>query len=178
MSSKLHSIFKELETKKNCFQEKVSSVSSKKLAVKPAENKWSVIQIYFHVVKTEMVTTLAIENSLKHKDELQKSGLEEFVNSKMLSIAIKSPFKIKSPKIVANPPETYKRKELDNKWNSVREKLSKIIDEFPIELENKNTFKHPYTGYMNIFRTLKFLSIHIDNHLQQIERVLKTIEKQ
>ena len=60
------------------------------------------------------------------------------------------------------------------KWGTIRSSLKEYIDKFPKEYLDKEIFKHPIAGWLNLLQTINFLQNHFDHHKLQI---LKRIEE-
>lgn len=147
------------------------------LTFKIKQEKWSITQVLFHVLKAEIISVLYLKKQLKNETELKKAGAAASARSMLLNTALKSDFKFKAPSIVANPPENYNIKELTNRWNKTRNDLKEILENFPEELYGKLVFKHMFAGQFNIFQTLDFFQNHFDHHKKQIHNLLKAQRK-
>ncbi len=160
-----------LESKTQELIDSLNNIPLETLNYRPGQDKWSIIQIIFHLVKTERITEVAISNSVKHSENLREAGFKESISSTILNLALKSPLKIKAPALLIKIPETYDLNELIKKWKTVRENLFEILNDFPVNLINKNVFEHPYSSKMNISQTLDFLRLHLCHHLKQVEKI-------
>jgi hypothetical protein len=171
--AKLSSKFDNLEKSRKDLTAYLQTVDKNGLTFKINQNKWSTIQICFHVVKSEQLTILSLYKNLELKDQLRDSGITTSIRNISLSLVLKSNFKVKAPAIVANMPEDYDLTELMKKWETIRISLKNFLDNFPEQYLNKEIFKHPYAGWLNLFQALKFLQNHFDHHEA---KVIKLIE--
>ena len=55
-------------------------------------------------------------------------------------------------------PEEYDFAELMKKWGTIRSSLKEYIDKFPKEYLDKEIFKHPIAGWINLSQTTQFFT--------------------
>jgi DinB superfamily len=165
--------FNNLEKSRTNLTAYLQAVDKNCLTFKINESKWSAIQICFHVIKSEQVTILSLNKNLQLKDNLKNSSVITLIRGASLSFVLKSNFKVKAPAIVANMPEDYDLTELMKKWETIRISLKDFLDNFPEQYLNKEIFKHPYAGWLNLFQTLKFLQNHFNHHRIQIINLIE-----
>ena len=140
------------------------------LTFKINKNKWSPLQICFHVIKSEQLTLLALNKTKQSIENLKKSGLAGIMRDVSLRFALKSKIKFKAPAMVAKVPEDYDFTELMKKWETIRSSLKEYTDDFPEQYSDRAVFKHPIAGWMNLSQALNFLQSHFDHHKLQIEK--------
>ena len=108
--------------------------------------------------------------------QVEKSGLREALKSTLLKLSLKLPIKYRAPKSIADSlPEEIEWNEFLLKWGDTRDEIYKFIEWLPKEAVDKNIFKHPRTGMMNITQTLRFIKDHFDHHVPQIKTQLELI---
>ncbi len=169
---KIKSKFFHLQESRKNLASQLTAIDSRFMIFKINAEKWSAIQICFHIIKSEQLTIISLGKNLQLKDRLKKSSFISTVRSMSLTYVLKSGIKIKAPAIVANMPENYDFDELMKKWQTIRTSLKDYIDKFPAEYLNKEIYKHPIAGWLNLSQTLIFLQNHFDHHKIQIERLL------
>ena len=140
----------------------------KALTFKVDKDKWSPLQICFHVIKSEQLTFLTLNKNLQLKDNLKKSGFADIIRDASLSFILKSKIKIKAPALVAKPPENYDLPELIKKWETIRTSIKNYLEVFPEKYLKREIFNHPIVGWLNLAQTLNFLQNHLDHHVRQI----------
>ena len=171
--NKLKSKFEKLELSRINLTTLFNSIDEQALTFKSNPEKWSIVQICFHVIKSEQLTVLVLNKNLQLKDDLKKSGFLGIIRDHSLRFALKSKIKFRAPAIVANPPETYDFQELMKKWETIRISLKTYLDNFPEKYLQKEINKHPIAGWLNLPQTLNFLQNHFDHHKLQIEKRIK-----
>jgi hypothetical protein len=169
--------FNTLEKLRENIFDSIDSIDLETLLLKPAEDKWSILQLIFHLVKTEQVSIISIQNNLKRTGEIGEAGFGAKLRAALLILAMKSSFKFKAPMILRKVPESYDPEELKKKWMRLRSGLKLILENIKPEETKKKLFHHPYSGNMNIFQALSFLKEHLHHHTKQIERIISYKQK-
>ncbi len=139
---------------------------------RPAEDKWSITQIVFHLVKAEQLSLISINKEMKNENQ-QKAGLSALVRASLLKYSLKSRLKFKAPPILGKMPETYDLNELETKWITIRNKLNITLGEVNPNIGKNYMFTHPYAGRLNIEQTMDFLVEHFNHHCRQIKNLTK-----
>jgi DinB superfamily len=176
MNPKFDKKFISLEKKKNKIVETISGLDREILNKKLKEDKWSITQILFHIVKTERLVEISIKNKIKDKN-LKEIEIHSSFMILYCRFAFASFFKFKAPDLLRNIPEVYDIEELKSKWQIIRKEFKELLEEFPPDFFNSSVFEHPYFGKFNIFQTLDFLYYHIKRHEGQITRIIKSSNK-
>lgn len=172
MQQKFEQIFNTLEEDRKELSALLSPLSSDSLNFKTSEDKWSIMQIVFHVVKADRVSVLAIGKGLKSGINV-KSGSDAEIRSARLIEAMKSDVKFKAPALFAKVPDTYDLGELQKKWETSRAQLKEILEELPEEAADLELYEHPYAGRLSLMQGLEFLHHHYLHHLKQIKRLIE-----
>ena len=157
-----------LEEKRKKLYELLETLDEKQLNFRPAEDKWSITQIVFHLVKAEQLSVISINKEIRNTNS-RRAGVSSFVRSSLLKYALMSPLKFKAPAIMGNIPKEYDINELKTKWITVRKKLHTALGDVDTELGKRYLFTHPYAGKMNIYQTMDFLVQHFNHHNRQIK---------
>ena len=159
-----------LEANRNELFNLLEKLDEKQLNYRPAEDKWSITQIVFHLVKAEQLSVISINKEMK-KTTQQKAGISALVRASLLKYSLKSSLKFKAPPILGKMPESYDINELKTKWVTIRNKLNIALGEVNIDAGNKYMFTHPYAGRLNIHQTMDFLVEHFNHHYRQIKKL-------
>lgn len=169
MNNRFSSIFLALESDKTKILNLINGLDNERLNLKPKEDKWSLAQILFHIIKGEQYALIAFLNALKQDVKLDSVGLSAFIKSSILIWSLKTNIKFKAPPIAQKVPENVNTKELLHKWNEIRNGINNVCINITKEKYNKGIFKHPFIGMINLNQALKFLLFHLEHHLKQIE---------
>jgi len=177
MKKDLYIKFEELEKSRVALFKQLDGLNDKEINFKNDPAKWSVVQIIFHLVKSEQLTVIAFNRNLEKTQKLKNSGIMGFFRHISLSIALKSSLKFKAPRMLSNMPDKYDIQELKNKWDTIRNNFSEVLEKLPESIGNKATFKHPLAGWLNSNQMLDFLKNHFDHHNRQIQNLME-VQKQ
>lgn len=164
--------FDKLEKSRKDFFSELENQDESALTFKIDKNKWSSIQICFHLVKSEQLTLLALNKNFEKRENLKNCGATGFFRYSALFLALKSGLKFKAPALLGNMPESYDFSELKKKWETIRISMEKYLNNFPEDLIKKEIFKHPIAGWLNLNQTLGFLQDHFDHHKVQVTKLL------
>ncbi len=164
-------IFNTLEDDRSGLFKLLETVPEERLNLKPSEDKWSIVQIVFHIVKADRVSVFAIVKELKSGKNVKSGSDAEFRSARLVE-AMKSDTKFKAPGLFAKVPDTYDLGELQKKWETSRVQLKEILEELPEEAGDLELYEHPYAGRLSLIQGLEFLHHHYLHHLKQIKKLL------
>ena len=148
--------------------------SERTLNKRPAENKWSVLQVMNHLILVEGYGKAYVEKKLSFNPELKKAGLGGSWRKIVMNAAVKIPIKINAPAPVSgdNLPEESSFWETAKKWKQQREELRAFLESLPVEHFNKELYKHPLAGKMSLYGLMDFNVAHFKRHRKQINKIL------
>jgi uncharacterized damage-inducible protein DinB len=173
MSAQLAKKYDEIEEIKNDFLSKIENVSHQKLNEIPADGKWSLGQVYFHLYYAESGTIKVIQKNLRENKIKNKSGISDSLRSVLLKAVMRSPLKIKAPAVASKVPDSITIDEIKGFFTANTEIYRQLLTDLPIELEDKQIFKHPLAGLFNIEQTINFVREHYLHHERQVNALLK-----
>jgi len=176
MNNKLCIKFDRLEKTRLELMENLEKFGEKELSFQPHQDKWSIIQVIHHLNKTEQLSVAYINKKLQYRTNIKNSGSAAVIRSFLLKLALRSPFRFKAPKFIADVSQTGTFESIKDQWEETRKDIRKLLDEFPDDFLDKNIFKHAFAGRMNIFQMLNFMQDHFDHHLKQIGRIKKKLK--
>ena len=142
------------------------------LQFRPANHKWSILQILFHLNSSESNSVKYIVKKSQGGSSIPKSTFLSSIKSSVLSAALRF-LKWKKPAVLPDPPENLSTNEVINAWNETRMQLKQLLEKLPDDMLERNIFRHPAAGRMNMIHALKFMQDHFDHHLKQIEERMK-----
>jgi DNA-binding transcriptional regulator GbsR (MarR family) len=85
---------------------------------------------------------------------------------------LKLPLKFKAPKQVSKVPDSISKDEIKKYFDKNTKDFIKILEELPVDLEDKLIFKHPISGLFSITQTLNFVREHYLHHERQLNALL------
>lgn len=171
MNKKLKSAFQELENARLQMQHVAEGCDERQQYYKPSDHEWSIVQVMTHLMNAEQAILTYIRGKISNPVQLKKAGFQSGLRSLLVSLALKYVKKLKAPAIVANPTDTLNFGQVKQAWSEGRDQLRKLLEEMPDELIDKEIFRHPRAGMMNIYQTLIFMREHVQHHMAQIRRL-------
>jgi len=156
------------------FLKVLKDYSERTLNKKPAEGKWSVLQVMHHLILVEGFGKAYVEKKLSFNPELKKAGLGGAWRKFIMNTSVKIPFKINAPGAVSgqNLPEESSFWETAKKWKQQREELRAFLEGLPVEYFEKELYKHPMAGKMSLYGLMDFNVAHFKRHRKQINKIL------
>lgn len=155
--------------------EVLKDYSEKTLNKKPAEDKWSVMQIMNHLILVEGYGQSYVKKKLSFNPELKKAGLPVAWRTFLMKTYLKFPFKVNAPDAVSGEhlPEYSSFWETAKKWKQQREELRTMMENMPLEHFDKELYKHPLAGKLTLIGLLDFNEGHFARHKKQMNKILK-----
>ena len=167
--------FEKMEVIKAIFLRSLASLDLETLNRKPDPASWTILQIIFHLTKSEGGTLQYIRKKTQDPGALPRAGFVPWFRIAALVVGIRSPFKFKAPKGIADVPETGEFQAASLAWAEVREDWREFIEAFPPALNDRTIFRHPFVGLLGPAQTMIFLNEHLGNHVRQIGRIRKAL---
>lgn len=174
--SKVH--LKNLDDKLVSLLHDLKNYSDAKLNEQPKDHAWSVLQIMQHLIKAEGGSIAYVQKKLSFEPSLETAGVKSSFNSVMLNLALSSPFKVKAPAQISgdNLLTNLTFWDVAKQWKQQRNELRTYLEGLPLDLYDKDVYKHPMTGKMTLSNMLSFFNTHVDRHTKQIKKTLKKID--
>jgi hypothetical protein len=139
----------------------------------PPGGGWSYAEVYSHILQATLGSTIALERCTNNNCPPTTKRLT-FLGNLMMFIGRFPPVKVKVPKAVEAKMPANKIGKEDAK--NLLIKCRKRIDETTALLKQSSSnarYKHPRLGMLNAKQWFKFIRIHLQHHLMQLERIAK-----
>ncbi len=162
-----------IEKERKTLLEKLAGFDDEKLNEKPKPDKWSVLQVMNHLIKSEKLSVVYIKRKVNGNSDLKRTSFKSKINAFLLRIGLLLPLKLKAPANVSDLPDYDTFENVKANWDKTREMFLSIIIEMPDEMLEKDVFKHPSIGEMNIVGAVDFFDSHFKHHRKQIYSLLK-----
>ena len=175
MNKKLEIKLRQLEGSRLQLLNELSKIPITKLNTSPAQGKWSVAQVIYHLNKAESLSLVYIGKKMHDVNNLKKTGFIEWLKLLIVKIAFWSPLKFKAPvNVLGDMPENVDYTDIVAQWNLTRNNLQQFLEKMPEELLSKNVFKQPAAGRLNIYQMVDFMQVHFNRHCKQINALTKS----
>lgn len=149
----------------------LENVNSSLLIKKPTKEKWSIIQILYHLLRSEQLSIISIKHTIAKEKNIKKSNILSYFRGLSLSLALSTSLKFKAPQNAAEIPDNGNLNELKIKWDKVRKNLLEIIETTDEKILKSDIFSHPIAGKMNLNAAINFMHSHFNHHKKQIIRL-------
>ncbi|MCH2199185.1 MAG: DinB family protein [Flavobacteriales bacterium] len=160
-----------MEKQKEIFLSTIENWTDKQLYWSPV-GEWNAIQIADHLITSEYGTVSYMQKKTQApSSEIPVAGTESKKESEVLNDALISDKKWKAPAVLPDPKDNMSPQEMKSKWIHIRSKLDSFLNNLDEAYYDKQVFKHPFAGRMNLEQTLGFLEHHIEHHVHQLNRL-------
>ncbi len=175
MEPRLQKEFDLLQKELRLLFQELKVHSNNVLNKKPKPDKWSTLQVLYHLQVAEEGSLNYVKKKLSFNPELKSVNIGSKLREKTINFYMGLPFKFKAPPHVGDGaiPELSEFWTLVSKWRNQRDELGAFLETIPSDLVNKQIFKHPSAGRISLLGMLKFFRAHIKRHKKQINRNLK-----
>ncbi len=177
MEKKIEKKLNQLDEDLRLLLTDLDGYSEKKLNLKPQPNAWSVFQVMHHLTLSEQVSLRYVQKKLSFKPELKKAGIATSLRRSLLKVYLKAPIKVKAPAPVATDmPDIFTFWEVAKAWKQERQALRELLVALPVEVFDKEIYKHPMVGKVTLSTMLDFFQDHFNRHKKQIYRTLNAVD--
>ncbi|RZK80346.1 MAG: DinB family protein [Pedobacter sp.] len=150
---------------------KLESISDEQWQATPPIGGWSYCEVYFHIFDSSILTNQTMLDSATGNGEKKPT---HFIVKLILFMGVLPPGKkFKAPKRLA---ERLKKVSKAEARQLIENFLKQLEAGFPQLIHADPTIKtpHPRMGYFNAFQWLRFMGIHLNHHLKQLDRIEKS----
>ncbi|WP_033541554.1 DinB family protein [Planococcus sp. CAU13] len=148
--------------------ETVEGLPDELLNEKPAEDRWSAMQILDHLQLMENVIRKGIAQELD-------GGTSQKAREKPIELTVDRTRKVDAPPYTVPTEEFITLEEMKGKLADSRRLLNELYDLAETEsLENKS-MPHPAFGKMSLIQWFPFIGLHEKRHLEQLQETLREI---
>lgn len=158
----------ENEAIRNRIFESVEGLSDEQLNKKPAQEKWSAMQILDHLYKMETVIARNISK------ELQQGSSKKAVK-KPIQLSVSRVIKVEAPSYTVPTDDFVTLDEMKEKLASSRKHLNDLYDNSSQEALAEKSMPHPVFGKVPLTQWFPFVGLHEKRHFKQLEEALREI---
>jgi len=158
----------------NQWQSDLNNFSMEQLLQKPAENSWSIGQVYIHLWMAAKGFFFKNIQRIATNDEKVKnggsktfSGYAVYIFGTMPSIKIEMPTSVS---VQPNQPES--KEQLNARMEEVKAMVHQAVAILP-SLNSNAKVKHPFLGYLSAAEWFRLCVMHFNHHTSQKQRIKK-----
>ena len=164
----LQSRFDALEEKRLLLLSQMTGMSGDQLAFRPFPGHWNLAQIVQHLM-------LAEQSFLSHISEeryrTRKPRFHPSIGKVLVWLYFKMELKVKVPVKKAIPDDTMSFDQASVLWDEKRTVLKNYFGSLDQRGVRQKIFFHPYMGRLDSAAFLRFLELHFDHHMKQVDRI-------
>ena len=168
--------FEKLEDSKRELLKELAPLEDTILHYKPSKEKWSIIQIIFHLNSSENGSVKYISKKSLGGTAVPKASSISSIKSYLLTKALRN-LTWKKPAILPDPPEQLVTSDMLKQWDETRIGMKQLLDKLPEEMLDRQIYRHPFGGRMNMKQALTFMQEHFNHHLKQVEALKQNSRK-
>lgn len=159
----------------NRYRSLIDDISDERFIQTPLKGGWSYAEVYDHILKATLASSIALERCTHNICAPTKSGPTLIGHYILLSGAF-PPFKLKAPPEMEATVKKISVEEAKNLIVKVRKRMDGIVG--PIKNAKPQwRYKHSRMGMLNAGQWLKFIRIHLQHHLKQLERIRESFNR-
>jgi len=166
-----------LNTDLDEFLTELQSHDQSVLDRRPAEGRWSVMDVLHHLHLAEGYAHKYIAKKLSFDPDIPKADLSSRLRTSLMRAFFASPTRRKAPEAVNTPsfPEGVPLNQLREDWLGQRRSLYEYLQTLDEKWMNKQVYKHPFAGRLTLDGMLTFFESHLARHKKQIKRTLAEV---
>lgn len=177
MNNQLSQAFDELVDARIRFIEMLEDCPRELLSRKP-EQGWTMLQVMEHVIAAEAGTLeYMAKKTQAPAAEIPLAGEESVAGSEQLNNALKSHGKWTKPEVLPDPTGAQSFDNMLIYWEDLREKYRSFLDALDPAYYERTIYKHPFSGRLNLYQTIGFLTNHLIHHGYQLARIREDLEQ-
>ena len=163
--SRLNSVHRNLATT-------VAAVDPSLIAVRPAEDQWSVAEVLDHLCLVEERVLAELEKGAAAPPK-KGSALKKLIPMAMVSWRF---VKVKAPRAV-HPTNDLSKEQLFEKYDRIRDRLKEFCFLQGTDRLKNILFRHPVLGNIDGVATVSFVAFHERRHHKQILEILSKLKR-
>ena len=172
MDPRISDYLERFETKKRQFIEELADLPEDLHARSSRASDWSPCQVLDHVIISEKGTLgYMMKKTSSGWENIPLVNAEHVEQSEILNSSLISDRKWRAPQVMPEPEGKRTIAEMSVYWGLLRTKYVEFLEQLNPEFYERQIFRHPFSGPLNLWQTLEFLTHHITHHQHQICRI-------
>jgi hypothetical protein len=164
-----------IETALNNYRERLDTIPEELFTETPPGGGWSLAEVYSHIMQATLGSTIALERCTHGNCEPTTKG-PTWEGRLVMLLGRFLPVKIKMPVGVAEKmlPTKISKEEAKNLIIKCRQRVETSVPLVP-KSSPGSRYKHPRLGMLNANQWFKFIRIHLEHHLRQLDRIKRKL---
>lgn len=152
------------------YSAQLAIMQEKDFQVSPPMGGWSYSEVYSHIFDSSLLSLMAVAKCSNGQGENKPSTL-----AAQLVLLLGWLPKVKVPSKLADRVKKIDQQAAQQLITAFELALSEIYPHIAQAKPNAKV-KHPRLGYLNATQWLKFIAIHFNHHLKQLQRIKESHE--
>jgi len=160
-----------IEAALDIYRELLDTYTDEQFALTPPMGGWSYAEVYDHIMKSSLGSSIALERCTHNNCPPASKGLT-FAGWYILLMQSFPPFKVTVPEAVAEKmaPKKINKEDAKNLIVKTRKRIESIADLIKDAPANAR-WQHPRMGMLNAQQWFRFIRIHLQHHINQLTRI-------
>ncbi|OOQ58560.1 DinB family protein [Mucilaginibacter pedocola] len=156
------------------YRRQLDGFTEDAFATTPPIGGWSYSEVYDHILKSSLGSSIALERCTHNNCPPTKKGMNFWGYYMMLTGNV-PPFKTNVPEAVAAKvaPKKIEIEEAKNLIIKVRKRIESTA-QLVASASPRARWEHPRLGMLNASQWFKFIRVHLQHHLEQLDRIRKS----
>ncbi|HAL81961.1 MAG TPA: hypothetical protein DCO83_06810 [Mucilaginibacter sp.] len=165
---------KAIDAALNNYRAQLDTISDEQFAETPPGGGWSYAEVYSHILQATLASSISLERCALGNCPPTKSGLNFLGKVLMILGRFPPALKLKVPPALAAKMPVTKISKEDAK-NLLIKCRRRMDDMMPLIKQSSpiSRYKHTRLGMLNAAQWYKFIRIHLEHHLKQMNRIKK-----
>ncbi|TSD63925.1 DinB family protein [Inquilinus sp. KBS0705] len=149
----------------------LDTVTDDEFAATPPMGGWSYAEVYDHIMKASLGASIALERCTHNNCPPTKKGMT-FWGHYVILTGLFPQFKTRVPEAIAAKlaPKKIDKEEAKNLIIKLRKRVDDTAALIP-DAKSNARWQHPRLGMLNAQQWFKFIRVHLQHHLNQLNRI-------
>jgi len=159
------------------YRAQLDSFTEEVFTATPPMGGWSYAEVYDHIMKASLGSSIALERCTHNNCPPTSKGMN-FWGWYLMLTGNFPPMKTRVPEAIAAKmaPKKIDMEEAKNLIIKVRRRVDEA-SELLKDASPKARWLHPRIGMLNAGQWFKFIRVHLEHHLKQLERIKNNFSK-
>jgi hypothetical protein len=156
------------------YRNRLDTIPDELFELTPPDGGWSYAEVYSHILQATIGASIALEKCTMNSCLPTGKG-RSLIGLFVLTLG-RFPGRVKAPAAVLerNPVKKLSKEEARNLIVKCRKRIDTVAA-LIFDSKPKNRVKHPRMGMLNARQWFKFILIHLNHHIKQLNRLEKNL---
>jgi hypothetical protein len=153
------------------YRQQLDAIPDEQFTQTPAGGGWSYAEVYSHILQATLGSSIAMERCSHGSCPPTKDG-PTWAGRLLLLMGVFPPGKVQMPAVVADkmPAVKISKEDARNMIIKCRQRIDATAPLLAASVA-ASRHKHPRLGMLNARQWFRFIRIHLEHHLKQLNRV-------